>query len=273
VKIILSRKGFDSSVGGYPSPILPDGPMLSLPIPSSLDSLSYYELPAPGGRTYGQIMDQLGANGRTSAKGAHLDPDLVAGTRRRGLGWRPSLGQIGSAAGHLRNQDVGVGDLFLFYGWFRQTIQTEVSLQYSRAPGVHAIFGYMEVGEVLAAHGSAPLPLWLADHPHALPARRTTSTNTIYVSAERALQCDDQPGAGVFVFCDALVLTKPGHPRGRWGLDASVFQHLSISYHDQGSWRDGYFQSYPRAQEYVIHADRGAIDWARDLICNSARWA
>ena len=55
-----------------------------------------------------------------------------------------------------------------FYGWFRQTIQTEVSLQYSRAPGVHAIFGYMEVGEVIAAHGSAPLPPSLADHPHAL---------------------------------------------------------------------------------------------------------
>lgn len=34
MKIILSRKGFDSSYGGYPSPILPDGSLLSIPIPS-----------------------------------------------------------------------------------------------------------------------------------------------------------------------------------------------------------------------------------------------
>ena len=33
-KIILSRKGFDSGCGGYPSPILPDGTIISLPIPA-----------------------------------------------------------------------------------------------------------------------------------------------------------------------------------------------------------------------------------------------
>ena len=33
MKLVLSRKGFDSSSGGCPSPILPDGQMLSLPIP------------------------------------------------------------------------------------------------------------------------------------------------------------------------------------------------------------------------------------------------
>ena len=35
MKIILSRKGFDSSNGGCPSPILPDGTLLSMPIPSN----------------------------------------------------------------------------------------------------------------------------------------------------------------------------------------------------------------------------------------------
>lgn len=34
-KIILSRKGFDSKYGGIPSPILPDGAMLSFPIPAN----------------------------------------------------------------------------------------------------------------------------------------------------------------------------------------------------------------------------------------------
>src|ERR1035441_4619606 len=31
MKLILSRKGFDSSAGGKPSPIFPDGTMISLP--------------------------------------------------------------------------------------------------------------------------------------------------------------------------------------------------------------------------------------------------
>ena len=35
MKLIFSRKGFDSSAGGIPSPILPDGRMISLPIPAN----------------------------------------------------------------------------------------------------------------------------------------------------------------------------------------------------------------------------------------------
>lgn len=35
MKIILSRKGFDSKYGGGSSPILPGGEMLSMPIPAS----------------------------------------------------------------------------------------------------------------------------------------------------------------------------------------------------------------------------------------------
>ena len=42
MKVILSRKGFDSSFGGYPSPILPDGTLISLPIPSMKYSSSLY---------------------------------------------------------------------------------------------------------------------------------------------------------------------------------------------------------------------------------------
>ena len=43
MKIILSRKGFDSSWGGCPSPVLPDGTMLSMPIPTNEDNRLRYE--------------------------------------------------------------------------------------------------------------------------------------------------------------------------------------------------------------------------------------
>ena len=47
MKIILSRKGFDSGYGGYPSPIIETNgtkEMLSLPIPLEDDKRSYKDL-------------------------------------------------------------------------------------------------------------------------------------------------------------------------------------------------------------------------------------
>ncbi len=48
MKVILSRKGFDSQYGGKPSPILPDGRLISLPIPSQDDKLRYSDLSLDG---------------------------------------------------------------------------------------------------------------------------------------------------------------------------------------------------------------------------------
>ena len=47
MKVILSRKGFDSANGGIASPIFEDGTMLSFPIPSKdhdKDKIAYEEL-------------------------------------------------------------------------------------------------------------------------------------------------------------------------------------------------------------------------------------
>ena len=43
MKIILSRKGFDSSNGGIPSPIMPDGTLISMPIPAK-EKVSYTDI-------------------------------------------------------------------------------------------------------------------------------------------------------------------------------------------------------------------------------------
>ena len=44
MRIILSRKGFDSQYGKQASPILPDGTMLSLTIPSDNDYFTYSDI-------------------------------------------------------------------------------------------------------------------------------------------------------------------------------------------------------------------------------------
>ena len=44
MKLILSRKGFDSSSGGYPSPIFPDDTLCSLPIPDCYSKIKYSDI-------------------------------------------------------------------------------------------------------------------------------------------------------------------------------------------------------------------------------------
>ncbi len=61
MKIILSRKGFDSSVnyGRVASPIFPDGSLVSMPIPSvAAGSIPYGKIKAPFG-SVGPLAEDL----------------------------------------------------------------------------------------------------------------------------------------------------------------------------------------------------------------------
>lgn len=79
VKIILSRKGFDSQYGRIPSPILPDGTLLSFP-----DSLQ----PIRDGDSLiwdttaglARMIVGLGGDATMAAGCCHHDPDLRPGT-------------------------------------------------------------------------------------------------------------------------------------------------------------------------------------------------
>ena len=57
MKIIISRKGFDSKFGGTASPILPDGTMLSFPIPDE-QGISYNSIKYDG-KTYMDLWQEL----------------------------------------------------------------------------------------------------------------------------------------------------------------------------------------------------------------------
>jgi hypothetical protein len=125
MKIILSRKGFDSSTGKRPSPIFPDKSMLSLPIPDDKSAIAYKEIAWNSWASVGQLVKQLA--GFDPDDRAHLDPDLNFLSRPRMSGWRPMFGQADQAESHLENMDVGPGDVFLFFGLFR-SIKSEGSL-------------------------------------------------------------------------------------------------------------------------------------------------
>ena len=119
MKLILSRKGFDSSAGGVPSPIFPDGRMLSFPIPDKNSAIAYGDISHEGG-SLGDLVADL-TDGRIPPHyRAHIDPDLKTDSLPRLPDWRPIFGQTGQAQGHLRNNNVEQGDLFLFFGLFRR---------------------------------------------------------------------------------------------------------------------------------------------------------
>ena len=181
MRLILSRKGFDSSgtSGGCASPILPDGQMLSLPIPHAEGRVQYSGL-RPRGLDVGHIVSDLTKSPLSANKLAHLDPDLEASSRSRPAGWLPAFGQDRIAQRHLEREGVGIDDLFLFFGWFKKVELVSGRYRYvSSAPDLHVIFGWLRVGEVLRL-GPDRIPPWLLDHPH---ARRDCSPhNTVYVA-------------------------------------------------------------------------------------------
>ena len=99
MRIIFSRKGFDSSAGGVPSPIIGGRPH-SLPIPTRMPTVTRFR---DLGNGTAALVDDL-TNGRLSSdQPCHLDPDLDAGALSRPPGWRGALGQVSAAQSHLLN--------------------------------------------------------------------------------------------------------------------------------------------------------------------------
>ncbi len=99
MKIILSRKGFDSSLGKVPSPIFPSGELCSLPIPeSNSNNSTRYEEIKVGDRFLGAIVNELTQGKIKGDARAHLDPDLNSGSITRQENWNIQKRSIGCAA-------------------------------------------------------------------------------------------------------------------------------------------------------------------------------
>lgn len=287
MRIIFSRKGFDSSAGGVPSPILPSGALAFLPIPEPGDNPRRgrpYRSIQGGGSSLGSLVADLTGEKLGPASLAHLDPDLDDGSVPRRPGWKPILGQTGAAEGHLRNQGVGEGDLFLFFGWFREVEEEAGRYRYiNHSPDRHVLFGWLQVGRRIALAGQPSLPFWAQTHPHAVAPYG--NRDSLYVAADKLrlgdLPCG-VPGAGHFPrYSPALCLTAPGSSRSVWELPAWLHPHgreSCLSYHglpDRWSRVDGHtrLQSVGRGQEFVLNCDHypEAVAWARELIQTSVR--
>ena len=265
MKIIISRKGFDSQYGGQPSPILPEGTLLSLPIPMPDDQLTFENLVYKN-KTYLQIIQELRPQTKIDQDTTcHLDPDIRKNViPARPGNWKAIFGQCDAAQGHLKKHAVAAGDLFLFFGWFRQTEEKEGKLQYTpNSVGVHIIYGYLQIGQVFTC--GEPLPAVAHHHAHASKKYVRKSSNCIYISSDTLSLNDQLSGAGCLRYHPSLVLTKEGYSRSKWQLP-SFFNSLKITYHSASSFRADYFQSVAQGQEFVIEANGEALAWAQQLI-------
>ncbi|MDG6077906.1 hypothetical protein E3U23_01665 [Erythrobacter litoralis] len=245
MRIIFSRKGFDSAAGGGPSPIV-DGRPVSLPIPDTkgLAPTTY------GERGLGELVGTASRGRLSHADLCHDDPMFLPGGRC-------IFGQCGGAQTHLDRQGVGIGDVFLFFGWFAGVGQGDH----------HRIFGYLEVEEIVRLDGADKATRQrFADfgHPHAFGFHHANRSDTLYVGKGRTASHAS----------DALRLTREGMSRTHWRVPEWLHE-VGLSYH-RGANRwpaPNHLISVAQGQEFVadIGGREEALQWLAAIIAEINR--
>ena len=238
MKLIFSRKGFDSAFGGGPSPII-DGVPITLPIPLGKGQSH---------TTYGDL--GLGKHVAKASRGrlggqdaCHHDPMFLPGGSAM-------LGQCDGAQTHLANNGVGFGDLFLFFGLFAGA---------GERPH-HRIFGYLEVERVIelaCASVDELAVLQRSRFPHALAM--LSGNDTVYCG----------PGRLAGHAGDALRLTAPGCSASIWQVPRWL-RGVGLTYHGASSrWLvENRLKTTSPGQEFIAdlaHCAEGR-EWAAGIV-------
>ena len=260
MKFILSRKGFDSQYGGHPSPVLPDGTMLSLPIPE-VDSQM---LACDSGCRY----CQLNLSGfPVNECYCHLDPDIRPELYKNlPSNWCAALGQCGAAAKHLQNKDIETNDIFLFFGLFQHWSQQE---GFSGKP-FQAVWGYMQIDKVIDLKTYSEAIKNYSWHPHTKRClnddKAVHNPNLLYTAAKHLSFNTEYPGYGVFKYSSKLQLTCPGESLiTHWDyknlpwVEQCPKPSANMTYHNESNIHAGYFQAAARGQEFVIDKNKTQI--------------
>lgn len=237
MKIIISRKGFDSAAGKVPSPIIGGRPV-SMPIPASKNSVTTY---ADIG--LGEAVERITKGRITGSDLCHHDPMFVNGVC--------IFGQTGAAQSHLARNGVGPGDLFLFFGLFADA---ETKERHHRFFGYLKVEACMEVGRLSEVDREE---LHRLKHPHVMG---TGCANDMIYRGEGMAACQAHP---------ELRLTRSGGPLSQW-IVPEWLQEKGLTYHGKATrWSTpGQLSVVARGQEFVcdVANDPVAHDWAGSII-------
>ncbi|MDD5463257.1 MAG: hypothetical protein PHG00_16820 [Methylococcales bacterium] len=262
MKIIFSRKGSDSTAGGFPSLIFPDNQLFSIPIPSNPSHCDYSRLTfkyedEPIQNILNQVTKNKIRNGSRyecdyaqAVQGCHHDPMVIKETDRF------SLGQTGRTESHLRNQEISSDDIFIFYGWFKRIALVDGHWMYDHNErDIHLIWSWMTVDEVIKLDSSDQVYSALKKfpelhvHPHLAPGW-SSIPNSIYLSKKHSLPR----------FSEIRCLTdmKSYDGRSRWRLPVCFNQPQAFTYLKSFSPENNdVIMSYRGyGQEFVLDLDK-----------------
>ncbi len=269
MKVILSRKGFDSVNGGMPSVIMPNGDLVSIPIPSQGDVNSYDQL-WYGEKTYRQILKELVPKKRFLR--CHLDPDIDSSRlANKPRGWKPAFGQISASASYLINTvALSPGDVFLFFGNFRRVEEIDGRYRFVRRTGdfyqdktIQLIWGYLQVGEIITdAKEIADRFPW---HPHAARYRLRESTNMLIVPRKCLSFSPSRSGCGLLRYDIRRVLTKRGENKATWKFNKVYGQRNIIAKHRRNMSATGVYY-LGIWQELGLKDSPETTSWAKEII-------
>ncbi len=277
MKIILSRKGSDGTkLGGQMPSFIFEDKFISMPIPEMGTKISYDSISFNENYTMGKVLQDLGKNFHE----AHLDPDLrKSALENRPNNWRATFGQVDQSQSFLRNKAVSVGDLFLFYGWYKKLEFKNSRFQFDKkAPDVQVIWGYLEIEKTKVVLNDK-LPEWLSYHPHITMKDKFSTNNTVYIATKKLSFDTLKAGAGMFRYSKELVLTKYGHTRSVWRVP-KIFEHVKKSFTGKVDFyeipeEDNFLEMRLVGrclQEFLVTDDMNIVDWAKKLICNNATY-
>lgn len=278
MKIILSRKGFDSVAGGCASPIIDGKTLLSFPIPdkhmteNDKQNIKYSAL-SYNGINYRDLISDLKPS--FTGEFCHLDPDIRGDIRSTGHKLKPAFGQTGTAQKVLKSVKVDIGDIFLFFGWFRGVelkngkycyLRKRTEIDFASYANLHVIYGYMQIGEIIDECNRIKNDF--GEHPHSCEWYLNSENNTIYKPSENlsSLGFNNLPGYGTLDFSPERVLTKVGCPRSYWlekpWLDNSK-QLTNVHCKDKGNNCLTYIGQW---QELVFDVDESTLPLIRKII-------
>lgn len=267
MKIILSRKGFDSANGGIVSPIMEDGTLISFPIPSN--DKDTYDALVYGGQSYTKILEDLKYKGNPNC---HIDPDLSSDRRKTAIdGWCPIFGQINSSAAYLIDRvKVKPGDLFLFFGNYHKVKLTDGKYQYIKKTGdfysdndLQLIWGYLQVGKIIVDPEEQRKYSW---HPHSNGDRTCVQSNVMFLASEKLSFNDNFAGAGVLKYREDRVLTAKDCNKATWikrsiyDVDAVIGNRKNSSKISNGIYYSGIWQELGLCETLECE------EWAKSIV-------
>ena len=258
-KIIFSRKGLDSSAGGAPSPIMPDGRIFSLPIPQKEKSPNRYKNlqfdEFNGTKLLKNFKSKIKPNDF-----CHYDPRL---NQKIGI-----FGQANAAQSELDNLEVQKGDLFLFFGWFKNVGK--------KGTDVHHLFGWLQIDEIIKGEKDIKnyLKLKKLDHPHGFKDVSRYKNNTLYLGANELTlnrRKTSKRGYGLFKKTHRdLILTEENKTRSNWQFP-NDFKNSKNLFMNRLKWSDPKkvklsYRGY--GQEFVLNVEANPkiASWAFKLI-------